>query len=173
MKTVSLITATVSVFLFACAQKPKLAAKPESAPMPKTALAANPVMTDRSADLENARLKIQSLIAEAFRPVYFPFDKYDLSQKSRDLLSQAGDLMKREPSIKVTIEGNTDERGTEDYNLALGQRRAAVVKEYLASYGIGIPRLNLISYGAEKPVQHGHDEQSWALNRRDEFKVTF
>lgn len=170
MKNHKIAFAIIPIFLLACAEKPKLASAP---PPPAKAPVAKLADTDRSAALEQTRLKIQSLIAEAFKPVYFPFDKAELSQQSRTLLAQAGDLMKKEPSIKVLIEGNTDERGTEDYNLALGQKRAYVVKAYLTSYGVDASRLNLISYGKEKPVQPGHDESAWAMNRRDDFKVTF
>lgn len=82
-------------------------------------------------------------------------------------------LLKQEPAIKVLIQGNTDERGTEEYNLALGDRRARVAKEYLASYGVNASQLKIISYGEEKPAKRGHDESAWAPNRRDEFNVTF
>lgn len=170
MEKLKIGLAILPCFLLACAAKPK----PESqtrgpSPIPVTRLAD----TKRIMDTENSRLKVQNLITEAFKTVYFPFDRADLPQGSKDLLAQAGELMKREPAIKVLIEGNTDERGSEDYNLALGHKRALAVQEYLISYGIGSNRLNLISYGEERPAGKGHDEKAWASNRRDDFKVTF
>jgi len=131
----------------------------------------NPHAPDDS--LERHRILIEKLLNQAFQPVYFPYDQSALSEKSKTLLSQAGALMKQEPSIQVLINGNSDERGAEDYNLALGDRRARAVKEYLVSYGVQATRLKVISYGEEKPAIPGHDESAWALNRRDDFKVTF
>lgn len=115
---------------------------------------------------------VQELIAEAFLPVYFPYDQSELSDEAKAILARAGNLMKQETDITVLIEGNTDERGTNAYNLALGQKRAAVVKEYLVNYGVQASRLKLLSFGEERPVHPGHHESDWALNRRDDFKVT-
>ncbi len=156
--------------LTCCSQKPKPVAKSEEAPS-AVAQAESPHPSEDS--LERHRMLIEQLLNQAFRPVYFPYDQSELSEKSKTLLSQAGALMKQEPSIQVLIKGNTDERGSEDYNIALGDRRARAVKEYLASYGVPASRLKLISYGEEKPAKPGHDESAWALNRRDDFNVTF
>ena len=81
--------------------------------------------------------------------------------------------MKEVPEITARIEGNADERGTNEYNLALGERRAKTVQAYLISYGIAASRLSVISYGEEKPAVDGHDEAAWAKNRRDDFTPAF
>ncbi|HJV36923.1 peptidoglycan-associated lipoprotein Pal [Geomonas sp.] len=103
--------------------------------------------------------------------IYFNFDSADLSQQSRDTLSKNADVMSRNSSIKVRIEGNCDERGSDEYNLALGERRAKAARDYLVKLGISSARLSVISYGEEKPVDPGHDESAWSKNRRDEFVI--
>jgi peptidoglycan-associated lipoprotein len=170
MKCPYRILPLAALLAMSCAQKPKPAAETGKAP---SAVATMNVPSTPGDSSEQHRLRIENLLNEAFRPVYFPFDQASLSEASKRLLGQAGDLMKREPSIKVLIQGNTDERGTEEYNLALGYRRARVVRDYLVSYGVEGSRLKLISYGEEKPAKPGHDESAWAANRRDEFNVTF
>ena len=156
--------------LTCCTQKPKPEARTVDA---QSAVAKTESAHAPDDSVEKHRILIEQLLNQAFQPVYFPYDQATLSEKSKTLLSQAGALMKKEPSIQVLIKGNTDERGSEDYNIALGDRRARAVKEYLVSYGVQASRLRLISYGEEKPANPGHDESAWALNRRDEFNVTF
>lgn len=168
MKSKFLIAAAIPLFILACAKKPKIEARPE----PVAPVIEQPATVQVTPPVQDTKAKIEDLLAEALKPVYFPYDKAELPQESKDLLSKAGDLMKQAPNIKVLIEGNADERGTEAYNLALGEKRAAVVKAYLVQYGINDSRLSLISYGEEKPDALGHDESDWAKNRRDEFKVS-
>lgn len=103
--------------------------------------------------------------------VYFAFDSYSLSQKAMDSLAKNAEILKHEPTMKVRIEGHSDERGSDEYNLALGERRAQSARKYLVTMGVPPQRLSLISYGEEKPVAAGHDEASWALNRRDNFVI--
>ena len=108
----------------------------------------------------------------AFESVYFDFDKSDLRQDARDVLSKnANILLKDKPTIKVQIAGNCDERGSAEYNLALGERRAKSAQQYLITLGVPADRLSVISYGKEKPAVEGHDEAAWAKNRRDEFVI--
>jgi peptidoglycan-associated lipoprotein len=108
----------------------------------------------------------------AFEKVYFDFDSYILSQPARDILSKNADLLKnKDASLKIQIEGNCDERGSDEYNLALGEKRAKAAFNYLVTLGVPAERLSVISYGKEKPVDPGHDEAAWAKNRRDEFVV--
>lgn len=98
--------------------------------------------------------------------IYFDTDRFDVDSEDADVLrSQAGWLQKY-PNVRVTIEGHCDERGTRDYNLALGERRANAAKNYLASLGISPARISTISYGKERPDATGSDEASWARNRR-------
>jgi peptidoglycan-associated lipoprotein len=119
------------------------------------------------------RQRIQARIAEVFKPVYFAYDQSTISAEGQSTLQEIGKLMKEVPEITARIEGHSDERGSNDYNMALGERRAKSVNDYLASYGIQGSRLSTISYGEEKPAMEGHDESSWAKNRRVEFTTTF
>jgi len=101
--------------------------------------------------------------------IYFDFDSYALSQNARDALKKNADVMKKEAKVNIRIEGNCDERGSDEYNLALGEKRAKAAMQYIVMLGVPEKRLSIISYGKEKPVALGHDEESWAKNRRDEF----
>ncbi len=106
------------------------------------------------------------------QPVYFAFDDYSLSGDAQGQLNQLGEFMKGSATAVVQIEGHTDERGSVEYNLALGQRRAQSAKNYLVQLGVDPSRLPTMSYGEEKPSTEGHDESAWSKNRRDEFVVT-
>ena len=103
--------------------------------------------------------------------IYFDFDKYDIKDEYREVLNQKAAIMRQFPSIRVRIEGHTDERGTQEYNLALGERRAKAAYEYLVLLGVNPNQLEIISYGKEKPVVDGSNEQAWSANRRDNFRV--
>ena len=102
-------------------------------------------------------------------PIYFDFDKSNIKQDQRSRLEKNAGFLKQNPAVKIRIEGNCDERGTSEYNMALGERRALSAKTYLENLGVHGDRLHAISYGEEKPLLHGHDEFSWAQNRRDDF----
>ncbi len=101
--------------------------------------------------------------------VYFEFDKYNLSTRSIQALKSVIELMKENDSIEITIAGHADERGTREYNLALGQRRAESVADYMVLKGISRSRLTIKSYGEEMPMMQGSNERSWARNRRAEI----
>ncbi len=103
--------------------------------------------------------------------VYFNFDSADLSEESRSALTKNADYLSKQSGVKVRIEGNCDERGSDDYNMALGERRAKAAKDYLVNLGIASDRLSTISYGEEKPADPGHDEAAWTRNRRAEFVI--
>lgn len=103
--------------------------------------------------------------------VYFDFDRADIRPEMRTVLQRNAEWLRRHPRVKMSIEGNCDERGTEEYNMALGQRRAEAVKSYLVSLGISSNRLSTISYGEERPADPGHNEAAWAKNRRAEFSI--
>ncbi len=102
-------------------------------------------------------------------PIYFDFDRSNIRVDQRLRLEENAAYLKANAFVKVRIEGNTDERGTNEYNMALGERRAQSAKKYLINLGISQGRLKTLSYGEEKPLLHGHDELSWAQNRRDDF----
>ena len=99
------------------------------------------------------------------------FDKFDIQPQYKDMLTAKAELMKKYPSIRVRIEGNCDERGTQEYNLALGERRARAAYDYMVRLGVNPGQLEMISYGKEKPVVQGSGESVWAQNRRDDFCV--
>lgn len=103
--------------------------------------------------------------------VHFPFDKFTLTDEARVVLASNAMVMKSAPELNVSIEGHCDTRGSDEYNLSLGERRAQVVKNYLVSLGVSAERLETISYGEEMPVDKTSTETAWALNRRAEFKA--
>lgn len=107
-----------------------------------------------------------------FRPVFFQLDSSDLDDAGRSIAQANGELLKRYPTWAVTIEGHCDERGTAEYNLALGERRAVAVKTYLASLGISPDRVRVVSYGKEFPFDPGHNDEAWNKNRRAHFVIT-
>jgi len=103
--------------------------------------------------------------------IYFDFDKFIISPVAKRALLDNAKLLEENADLKVLIEGHCDERGTIDYNLALGEKRTEAVKKFLVEYGINSTRLKTVSYGEEKPVDTGHNEEAWAKNRRCEFKI--
>jgi peptidoglycan-associated lipoprotein len=105
----------------------------------------------------------------ALKEVFFDFDQYSLDSQDRATLRASADWLKKNPSVRVEIEGHCDERGTNDYNLALGAKRAQAAKDYLVSLGIAEPRLSITSYGEEIPVCRDQTENCWQRNRRDRF----
>jgi peptidoglycan-associated lipoprotein len=105
------------------------------------------------------------------RDVHFAFDSYTLSEEAKAILEQKATWLSTQADVAVQIEGHADERGTIAYNLALGERRANTVKQYLTTLGVGSDRLSTISYGEEFPVDTGHNEGAWAKNRRAHFAI--
>jgi peptidoglycan-associated lipoprotein len=105
------------------------------------------------------------------KDIRFDFDKYDIRPEDTEILKGNAALLKRYPNVKIQIEGHCDERGTTEYNVALGERRANSTKRYLLSLGISADRLSTISYGEEKPLDPGHTEEAWAKNRRAHFII--
>jgi peptidoglycan-associated lipoprotein len=110
--------------------------------------------------------------AEVTQPVYFAFDDYSLNSDGQGQLNRLGEFLKSSGKAVVQIEGHTDDRGSVEYNLALGQRRAQSAKNYLVQLGVDASRLPTMSYGEEKPSVEGQDESAWAKNRRDEFVLS-
>ncbi len=103
--------------------------------------------------------------------IYFDFDQFTLSDEARRILTENAKYLKTMDNVQVVIEGHCDERGSDEYNLALGESRALAAKSYLVSLGISPNRLSVISYGEEKPLVIASNEQAWAQNRRAEFKA--
>ncbi len=165
-----------AVALFtACSTPPKPAPRvepppPRMAEAPAPAQASEPPKVDEEA---LRRQRIQARISEVFKPVYFAYDQSTLSAEGQSTLQEIGKLMKEVPEIAARIEGHADERGSNDFNLALGERRSKAVQDYLSSFGVKGSQMTTISYGEEKPAVDGHDEGAWAKNRRVEFTTTF
>lgn len=118
---------------------------------------------------EQQRQAIDKIGAER---IYFEFDKSDLSDTARQALTDKAELLKKYPALTVLVEGHCDDRGTNEYNMALGERRARAAYEFLILLGIDSSRLSIISYGEEYPAVPGATEDAWSKNRRDEFKAS-
>jgi peptidoglycan-associated lipoprotein len=113
--------------------------------------------------------KIEAPAQMPTEPIYFDFDQSVIREDQKPLLKSLAAWLRENSGERLSLEGHCDERGTEEYNLALGQRRADSVRSYLVSGGISPDRLKTISYGEEKPVDNGHDESAWAKNRRVQY----
>jgi len=152
--------AVVSALLVAgCASKKE--APPQEAPPPPqaTAPAPAPVSSIVPGSAEDLRVNVGDT-------VHFDYDQYGLTEEGKTTLQRQSAWMQKYPAVRVTVEGHCDERGTREYNLALGARRANAVKEYLASLGVAASRVETVSYGKERPVCTQSDESCWAQNRR-------
>ena len=106
-----------------------------------------------------------------FKTIYFDFDKSDIRSDARATLEKVADYLKQNPKVKIVLEGNCDELGTEEYNMALGERRALSARRNLVSLGIAPERMGTISYGEDQPIGLAHNETDWALNRNCQFKI--
>jgi peptidoglycan-associated lipoprotein len=148
-----------------CAHEAPQVKAPPPAPPPVVAKA-EPAPADATsaekADADAMRRLLTGPVA------YFDFDKSDLTSQDQEKLQVLAQELKAHPTARILIAGNTDEVGTEEYNLALGQRRAAVARSYLVALGIQPSRLETVSYGEERPADAGHDAAAHAKNRRDE-----
>ncbi len=103
--------------------------------------------------------------------VYFDYDRADIRGDQRDRVTTNAEIFRRWTVWQVSVEGHCDERGTNEYNLALGERRATAGKQALVAAGVDAARISTVSYGEERPANPGHDEAAWGQNRRDEFRV--
>jgi len=118
-----------------------------------------------------ATTRLAALTAFVAENIQFATDSSRLSDQARQILTSKAEYLRTNPDITVTVEGYCDDRGTNAYNVALGERRAESVKMFLVDLGIGTNRLNTVSYGEERPIATGHNEDSWAKNRRAQFVV--
>jgi len=123
-------------------------------------------------ELEAARRKVEELRKQPgikLSPIYFAFDDFSLTEEAKETLIENAAWLLNNSQKKAVVEGHCDERGTSEYNLALGQRRASSSQKYLINLGVPSSQLSTISYGKERPKDSGHNEEAWAKNRRDEF----
>jgi peptidoglycan-associated lipoprotein len=137
----------------------------ETEPFSREAVERQPV--DDDARGTAAELNAAGVLAT----VYFAFDSVDLSDDARATIQANADWLQANPRFGVVVEGHCDERGTIEYNIALGDRRARTVRDYLTSLGVDAGRVRVVSYGEERPQDAGHDESAWARNRRAEFVI--
>jgi peptidoglycan-associated lipoprotein len=153
------------------AETPKTVKQPETGDSSSSARKQAPEapVTIAAADTQPVKTITE---ASPFETVYFDFDKSDLRQDARNTLTKNAEIMlKSKQAAKIKIEGHCDERGSAEYNLALGERRAKSALQYLITLGVQPDRLSIISYGKEKPAVQGNDEEAWAKNRRAEFLI--
>lgn len=138
-------------------------APPSGAPRPQPEPPARPPVEERN-------LTTEEVFSTQIGDVFFDFDKYDLTPEAQTALSNnARVLSEKIPGASILIEGHCDERGTEEYNLALGDKRANAARDFLIARGISASRIRTISYGEERPLDPGHDEDAWSRNRRAHF----
>ncbi len=146
-------------------------ARPPSPPVPPSAPSSVP-----SEPFANDSINSSSLDEinrnSPLGPVFFGYDSSEIDSGAQRILDANADVLRRNPRWTITIEGHCDERGPAEYNLALGERRAAAARSYLISLGVAADRLRTVSYGKEFPFDPGHDESAWAKNRRAHFVVT-
>jgi peptidoglycan-associated lipoprotein len=148
-------------------QKPAAVVEGKTVAAPTTTQAAQPGNINETELAEMQRLKKE--LQENMKDIHFNFDKYDLESDAKPALSDLAKILMKHPKLKVIIEGNCDERGTMEYNLALGDKRANAAKQYMISAGISSSRIETISYGKEKPICTQSTEECWTKNRRDHF----
>ncbi len=177
----------VALLVGACAKKPATVARP----MPPPATTGNelgttpappappppvdePPVVPAPAPVDGVNTKDLDALnrASPLAPVFFALDSFEIDAEGRTILQSAAQVLRQQPTWQVTVEGHCDERGTAEYNLSLGERRAVAAKTYLVSLGVAAERLRTVSYGKEFPFDPGHDESAWAKNRRAHFVIT-
>jgi peptidoglycan-associated lipoprotein len=184
-KAFVVVTLVVVALAAGCGRNKKPVVAPQPAPTlvppTETTPPAPPQRVDESVPLPQPRLSEDALANRSLddlnrnsplKPIFFPVDSADLDESGRAVATANADVLKKYSTWAITIEGHCDERGTAEYNLALGERRAGAVRAYLASLGISADRMKTVSYGKEYPFDMGHSEEAWAKNRRGHLVIT-
>jgi peptidoglycan-associated lipoprotein len=180
MKKLAILSlAVILVFSFAvsCKKKPKEVPPPpppQAQEQPKVEKVEPPVVQEPQLTEEELFLQKSLDQINQEKPlgtVYFDYDKSLIRDEAKPTLDMNASWLKRFRTVKILIEGHCDERGTEEYNLALGEKRAKSAQDYLLSMGIGSDRIRIISYGKSQPINPGHDDAAWQMNRRAQFIV--
>ena len=167
LRSVGIVSLVAAAALTGCARRTPQSTPPS--PLPEAA--PTPAPTPAPTTPEQPETPSSSVTSSDFRPVFFDLDSYSLREDARAALDHNARLLRENPGLQITIEGHCDERGTAEYNQALGERRAEAAKDYLVAAGIDAGRIQTISYGKERPFAAGHDEGSWQQNRRAHFVV--
>lgn len=157
--------------LWGCPKKAEVTSAPEAQEMPAQPAEQAPQAEQAPAEAQPEMQEAAPAAEVGLEPIYFDFDRSFIRDDARATMQANADWLKANPTAKIKIEGNCDERGTIEYNQALGQRRAASAKKYLTDMGISSARISLISYGKERPICTEHTEECWQKNRRDDFVV--
>jgi peptidoglycan-associated lipoprotein len=174
MKNVALYLAAAALAIAGCAKEEKPAEVTQSTQgtgtttKPGSTNIAKPAVTDRTTGTEGGDWKSNPTLAK--RSVYFDYDSNAVKDEYQSVVQNHSRYLAPKRDMRIRIEGNTDERGSREYNLALGQRRAEAVKKVMTVLGVQDGRIETVSYGEEKPQSPGHDEQAWAQNRRADIK---
>lgn len=156
-----LLTVVMMIFIFGCPKKTEPPALPpvvEEPPVEEPVVQDEPIVPPE-----------EPVTTVELRPVYFEYDQFDLTQEAKAILTDNAQQLMEYQNTDVLLEGHCDERGTEQYNLSLGQKRAESVKQFLVNYGVADSRVRTISYGEERPVCKQSNESCWSRNRRVEF----
>ncbi|HET7599716.1 MAG TPA: peptidoglycan-associated lipoprotein Pal [Gemmatimonadales bacterium] len=178
MRASTILSALAAASLIAaCGKKPAPEQPaPEPAPPPQSEAPPPPPPPARNDDAERMarerEAQMRALRADIGAMINFDFDKADIRPADQANLDRKAAILGANPSVRLRISGHVDERGSDEYNLALGNRRAASAKRYLTGKGVEDARLDVVSYGEERPLDPGHTEEAWAKNRRDEFEIT-
>lgn len=163
------------LFTVSCAKDEVAAApEPQAEPAPEPPQE-EPAVEEPSPEELKAEEDARALAAAKFdfenEAIYFEFDSAALLPSSQQSLTAKADLLLSNPMMSATVAGHCDERGTDAYNMALGQRRADAAKEFMINLGVQASQLNTVSYGEEQPADPGHNEEAWSKNRRAEFSI--
>ena len=180
---ITILIFCIGLIMMGCPKKPVVREEPSAKKEEAAKIEAERVAKEKESktkeDLEKSLVAqrtpgIEGVVFESslLKDIHFNFDKYDIRPEDVTILRENAALLKKYPNVKVQIEGHCDERGTIEYNLALGERRATSTKNYLVSLGISADRISTITFGKEKPLDPGHHEEAWAKNRRAHTVIT-
>lgn len=176
MRPSSILTLLAAATLVAACGKKPAPEQPAPQPTPTQEAPPPPPPPARNDDAERmareAAARAAALRTELGDLIHFDFDKADVRTSDQGILDRKAAILGANTSVRLRIAGHCDERGSDEYNLALGNRRAASAKRYLTGKGVDEGRLDVVSYGKERALDPGHSEDAWAKNRRDEFEIT-
>lgn len=180
--TVAVVMVALVVWIGACKSAPPAAPPPETTPKPTPVPTV--VVEEEVTEVETETIVSEEVTEELpedlailnargyLEDSFFDTDRWDIKPEFREALTRNVTWLQQYPSVQILVEGHCDERNTREYNLALGERRANAVRDYLVFLGIAPERIRTISYGEERPFALGHDESAWKLNRRAHFVIT-
>jgi peptidoglycan-associated lipoprotein len=179
-RSLTVLGLMVLLLVIGCSRR-RPAAVPPTTPSPEVvnddravsdSIARAAAMRDSAARADRARVERETARARLAAAIYFDFDRSDITPAARITLDAKLDILIANPTVRMLISGHADERGSDEYNLALAQRRAAAAKRYFVQRGVAEDRLEIISFGEERPACAASEEACWTRNRRDEFEIT-